>query len=97
VRNVPKELDSSDNSKNADTPVDVRIKGDVCGMYEGTLQPVPNGVVDLDDFMAIAMPSHIFAEYPTWDPVWGPLCDVNQDGRVSVADLLECGLHLGET
>jgi len=94
---VPKELDLSDNSKNADTPVDVRIKGDVCGMYGGTLQPVPNGVVDLDDFMAIAMPSHIFSEYPTWDPVWGPLCDVNQDGRVSVADLLECGLHLGET
>ncbi len=93
---VPLEVDVSDNFRNADSPVEVRIKGDVCGMYGGVMQPIPNGVVDLDDLMAIAMPGHIFTEYPTWDPVWGPLCDVNRDDRVSVGDLLECGLHLGE-
>lgn len=94
---VPKEIELGDNWRNATDSVEVRIKGDVCGMYNGALLPIPNGVVDLDDFMAIAMPAHMFTEYPTWDPVWGPLCDVNTDGRVSVGDLLECGLHLGET
>jgi expansin (peptidoglycan-binding protein) len=86
-----------DNSKSAEIPVEVRIKGDVCGMYNGVVKPIPNGVVDLDDLMTVAMPGHIWTEYPTWDPVWGPACDVNKDGRVGMDDVMEVGLHLADT
>jgi len=94
---VPGEIYLPDNSKNAEDTVEVRLKGDVCGMYETELLPIPNGAVDLDDLMAVAMPGHIWTEYPTWDPVWGPACDVNKDGRVSMEDVMIVGLHLADT
>ncbi len=66
-------------------------------MYDRVILPIPNGVVDLDDLMIIAMPGHIFTEDPTWDPVWGPICDLNKDGKVGVADILIVGIYFGET
>jgi len=93
---VANESDLADNSKAADQTVEVRLLGDVCGMYGGRLSPIPDGVVNIDDFLAVAMPGHIFTEYPTWDPVWGPVCDVNKDGKVGVADLLIISLHFGD-
>jgi len=75
----------------------VNFAGDICGMYEGIILPIPDGVVDLDDFMIIAMPGHIFARDPTWDPVWGPTCDINRDGKVGVFDLIITGLNFGAT
>ena len=97
VAAVTDETDLADNYKEADEPVEIRILGDICGMYDRVVLPIPDGVVDLDDFMIVATPGIIFTEDPTWDPVWGPICDLNKDGRVSVADIIIVGLHFGET
>lgn len=93
---VQGETDLADNSKNADESVEVRILGDICGMYARGLAPIPDRVVNLDDIIAVAMPGHIFSQAPTWDPVWGPVCDLNKDGKVGVADLIIVSLHFGE-
>ena len=94
---VPGETDLADNSRDADEPVEVRILGDICGMYEGDLLPIPDGVVDLYDLTAVAMLGPYSSENPNWDPVWGPVCDVNKDGKVGEADLIVISVHFGET
>ena len=91
------ETDLADNSRDADEPVEVTIKGDICGMYEGDLLPIPDGVVDICDLTAVARLGPYSSEYPTWDPVWGPACDVNKDGKVGEADLMLISIHFGET
>jgi len=96
VAAVTNETDLADNSRNADEPVEVRILGDICGMYEGDLLPIPDGVVDLYDLRAVAALGPYSSEYPTWDPVWGPLCDLNKDGKVGKADLVVISIHFGE-
>jgi len=75
----------------------VMFAGDICGMYDGAILPIPNGVVDLDDFMIIAMPGHIFTRNPTWNPTWGPTCDLNKDDKIGVADLMMVGINYGAT
>jgi len=94
---VPGETDFVDNYRETAEPVEVRIKGDICGMYNGRLSPIPDGVVDINDFMAASMPGHLYTQEPDWDPVWGPACDVNNDGRVGIMDLMIIGIHIGET
>jgi len=94
---VTDETDLADNYKEADEPVEIGLLGDICGMYNGVILPIPNGMVDGLDFAVIALPRNIFTEYPTWDPVWGPICDLNKDGKVGVADLMIVGVHYGET
>lgn len=51
--------------------------------------------VDMDDYNLVT--DHIFERYPTWDPYWGPRCDINDDLKVGVADLMEVSLHMGDT
>jgi len=97
VAAVTDETDLADNYKEADEPVEVRLLGDISGMYYGEIRPIPNGMVDGIDFAVITLPGNIFSEYPTWDPVWGPICDLNKDGKVGVADLMIVGIHYGET
>ena len=93
---VANEYNLADNYREADEPVEVRLLGDICGMYDGVILSIPNGMVDGLDFAVIALPRNIFSEYPTWDPVWGPICDLNKDGRIGVADLMIVGIHYGE-
>jgi len=97
VTAVTGETDLADNHKKADGLVEVRLLGDICGMYGDDILPIPNGMVDGLDFAVIALPSNIFSEYPSWDPVWGPICDLNKDGKIGVADLMLVGIHYGET
>jgi len=94
---VTNETDLVDNYKEANELVEVRLLGDICGMYDGEILPIPNGMVDVMDFAVICLPANILSEYPTWDPVWGPVCDLNKDGKVGVADLMIVGAHYGET
>lgn len=97
VETVAGETDINDNFLTAGGYVEVRLMGDITGMFDGVLLPIPDGVVDLDDFLVVAMPGHIWTEYPTWDPVWGPVCDINRDGRVGIDDLMVISLHFEET
>ncbi len=94
---VPEETDLADNYKPANNPVEITIMGDICGMSDEGLLPIPDGNVNIDDLMTVAMPGHIWTEYPTWDPIWGPVCDVNRDGMVNMGDLLVISIHYGET
>jgi len=94
---VPQETDSADNSKRAKEAVEIRVMGDICGMYNRIILPIPDGVVGIDDFMIIAMPGHIWTQEPDWDPIWGPVCDIDNDGRVGISDLMIVGIHFGET
>jgi len=61
-----------------------------------------DGEVDLDDIMEVAKPGNILSgENPdgTWpNPpgAWGPYCDVNKDGVIGTADIMECGVHIGK-
>ncbi len=73
---------------------------DVC---DATHTPcVTDGWVDLDDIMEVTKPGNIFAEenpdgtWPTPPGAWGEHCDVNKDGVIGVADILEVGVHLAE-
>jgi len=59
---------------------------------------VRDGEVDIiDDFLEVAKPGNIWGyqrDDGTWtNPTWGPYCDVNRDGKVGVADLMEIGTH----
>ena len=97
VATVTNETNLADNYKEANEPVEVRLLGDISGMYDGEIKPIPNGMVDGIDFAVITLPGNILSEYPTWNPVWGPICDLNKDGKVGVADLMIVGIHYGET
>jgi len=53
-----------------------------------------DGWVDIEDFMEVI--NNIFErEEPdgTWRTPWGPHCDVNNDGRIGIGDLMEIGVH----
>jgi len=95
VAPVPGEVNLGDNSKDAPSTVEIRIVGDVCRMQNGVLTPVPDGRVDLDDFMVAV--GQFGLTYLTWDPVWGPQCDVNDDDVVDIDDIMIIALHFGET
>jgi hypothetical protein len=95
VTSVPGETDLADNFMSAENLVEVRIRGDIVGMYDDVLLPIPDGQVDLDDFM-IAV-GQFGTAYPNWNPVWGPVCDVNNDKVVDIDDLMIIALHYGET
>ncbi len=71
------------------------VKPDV--FTEGATVPGPDGLVDLNDFLVVAGEGVIFTGDPTWDPDWGPACDVNQDLWVGISDLMEIGVRVGET
>ncbi len=74
---------------------------DVCTPPPAT-PGVLDGIVGIDDIMRVGMPANIFkSENPdgTWpDPpgAWGEPCDVNKDGVIGVADIVEVGAHMGE-
>jgi hypothetical protein len=94
---VTNETDLADNYREADELVEVRLLGDISGWYDGEVLPIPNGMVDGTDFAVICLPKNLFTEYPTWDPVWGPVCDLNEDGQIGMADLMIVATHYGET
>jgi hypothetical protein len=74
---------------------EVRIKGDICGWYGDVLMPVPDRRVNIDDFGMVV--GHFGTVAPTWNPVWGPACDVTEDGVVDIDDIMTVGVHYLET
>jgi len=98
---VPGEVKLDDNTL-TDGSVQVQIIGDICGVYNGIVKPIPDGAVKIIDFGQVSL--HVFTydpiqypELPPWDPVWGPACDVDENGAIDVNDLIEVGIHFGET
>jgi len=98
---VPGEVKLDDNTL-TDGSVQIQIIGDVCGVYNGVIKPIPDGAVRVTDWGKVSW--NIFTydpnQYPDldpWDPVWGPACDVNKDGAIDIDDLVLVGIHFGET
>jgi hypothetical protein len=88
------ELDLADNSF-TDGSVEVRI-GDIAGVYNGVVQPIPDRGVDGADF-GITI-GHFGHTGPDWlHPAWDPICDVNEDWIVDLDDIMLVGIHYGET
>lgn len=57
--------------------------------------PAPDGDVDLDDFMTAV--GQFGTSYPTWNPIYGPIADVNKDRVVDIDDLMEVAVRYGDT
>jgi hypothetical protein len=34
---------------------------------------------------------------PTWDPYWGPVCDINNDATVNLMDYYKVCMNFGQT
>jgi len=88
------ELDLIDNSF-TDGFVEVRI-GDIAGLRDGVVQPIPDRRVDGADF-GITI-GHFGHTGPAWlHSVWDPTCDVNEDWVVDLDDIMLVGAHYGES
>lgn len=88
------ELDLTDNSW-TDGSVEVRI-GDIAGVYNGVVQPIPDRGVDAADFGIIV--GHYGHRGPSWPHlIWDPVCDVNENWVVDLDDIMLVGIHYGET
>jgi len=57
--------------------------------------PTPDGNVDIDDFMTAV--GQFGTSYPTWNPTYGPIADVNKDRVVDIDDLMEIAVRYGGT
>jgi len=71
-----------------DGSVQVVISGDVTA----------DGKVDVKDVYRVAKNygTHNPPELPPWDPLWGPVCDINNDGKIDVKDYYIVCKHYGE-
>jgi hypothetical protein len=88
------ELDLLDNSFTGGL-LEVRI-GDIAGIVNGVVQPIPDRRVDGADF-GITI-GHFGHTGPSWPrPSWDPVCDVNEDWVVDLDDIMLVGAHYGET
>jgi len=76
--------------------VELRIKGDIVGIYDGVLQPIPDKRVNIDDFSIPII--HYGCLGPNWlHPVWDPVADVTGNLLVDLDDIMTVGVHFGET
>jgi hypothetical protein len=86
---VPGETNTANNNFTAGWVI-VSIVGDVTGPNS-----VPDGRVNLMDVYKVAM--MFGSSAPTWDPYWGPVCDINNDGTVNLKDYYKVCLNFGQT
>jgi len=92
---VLRETDTTDNTLTYSI-FEVRMKGDICGWYGGVLKPIPDRRVNIDDF-GMVVGHYATANQTSWHPVWGPACDINEDGKVDLDDVMIVGIHYLET
>jgi len=88
------ETDVADNSLTGDA-FELRIMGDVCGIFNNVVQPIADKRVDIIDFLTVA--GNFGTADPTWHPVWGRACDLNDDYMVDLDDVMIVCVHFGET
>jgi hypothetical protein len=92
-------MDVADNSL-VGGAVELRIKGDIVGVYDGVIQPIPDKRVNIDDFSIPII--HYGCLGPDWPhPVWDPIANVyDRDPAhpiVDLDDIMTIGMHFGET
>jgi hypothetical protein len=87
------ELSLEDNSL-ADGSVEVRIRGDIVGVYNGVIQPIPDKRVDIDDF-GITI-GHYGCVVPWPHPAWDSVADVDESSYIDLDDIMIVGSHYGE-
>lgn len=91
------ELSLEDNSF-TDGSIEVRIKGDIVGVYDNTIQPVPDKRVDIDDFGTVI--GHYGCAVPWPHPAWDSAANVDNEfpstNVVDLADIMLVGSHYGE-
>jgi hypothetical protein len=83
------ETDMTDNNC-TDGWVIVSIFGDISGS-----KGYPDGIVNLLDVYRVAM--QFGSSAPTWDPYWGPVCDINNDGTINLIDYYRVCMCFGQT
>jgi hypothetical protein len=88
------ELDLADNSF-SNGLLEIRIKGDIVGEYNGVIQPIPDRRVDIDDFGLTI--GHFGCHLPWAHPVWDSVTDVTEDGYIDIDDIMTVGMHYGQT
>lgn len=89
------EADVGDNSL-VGAAFEVRIRGDIVGMYGDEVLPIPDGHVDIDDFLIPII--HYGHTGPNWPhPDWDPIADVTENLIVDLDDIMTIGAHHGET
>jgi len=89
------ETDVGDNLR-VDDAVEIRILGDIVGMYDGEVLPIRDRQVDIDDFCIPII--HFGCVGPDWPhPVWDSIADVTENLIVDLDDIMTVGVHLGET
>jgi hypothetical protein len=98
---VPGEVKLDDNSF-TDGSVQVEILGDICGIYNGVVRPVRDGAVTIIDYAEVSLNCFTYdpdqyPELPPWDPVWGPICDLDKNGAIDTDDLVLVAIHFAET
>jgi len=78
--------------------VEIRILGDIVGVYGGVIQPIPDKRVDIDDFTIpiIHFGCHCI-DQPWPHPVWDPVANVKEDRIIDLDDIITVGAHFGET
>lgn len=88
------ETNIGDNSLVGDA-VEIRIRGDIVGMYGGVIQPIPDKRVDIDDFSIPII--HFGCRGPDWPhPTWDSVADVTENLIVDLDDIMTVGVHFGE-
>lgn len=76
--------------------LEIRIIGDIVGMYGEEILPIPDRRVDIDDFSIPII--HFGCTGPNWPhPTWDPVADVTENLIVDLDDMMTVGVHFGET
>jgi len=95
------EMDIGNNSLIGEA-VEIRIIGDIVGVYNGEVQPIPDKRVSIHDFsiLIIHFGDYCSVGHPCPHPLWDPIANVKEapvfDQIVDLDDIMLVGAHFGE-
>lgn len=91
------EVNVGDNSLIGDA-VGIRIVGDIVGVYNGVVQPIPDNRVSIHDFSIPIIHFGCHCNNQPWPhPLWDPVANVKEDRIIDLDDIMLVGAHFGET
>jgi len=71
------------------------VRPDLLKMVGEDPVPEPSGNVDLDDWLVVI--GKFGSVKGTWDPIWGPIADVDKNYIVDLDDIMETGARVGQS